>query len=126
MCIYDTSLKLIIREVCYSHISLLFPLFTYYYSESLFLDVAKQNSLFFLSGFSFTNICDSQDSSGKWEAISLYPFCHFHSLHQGYLQLPWLHRHVDISRVIAAETSPLSEAGSRTRTGNFWFPNVSH
>ena len=35
------------------------------YSESLFLHVVKQNSLFLLSGFSFTNIQDSQDSRGR-------------------------------------------------------------
>ena len=32
------------------------------YSECLFLDVVKQNSLFFLCGLSFTNIHNSQDS----------------------------------------------------------------
>ena len=34
------------------------------YTESLFLHVVKHNLLFFLSGFSFTNIHDSQDS--RW------------------------------------------------------------
>ena len=36
-----------------------------------------------------------------------------------------LHRDLDISRVIAAESSPLCIAGSRTRTGNLRFPNAS-
>ena len=47
----------------------------------------------------------------KREAISLYPFYHFHLLH----------RHLKISWVIAAESSPLRIAGSWNRTGNFWF-----
>ena len=45
----------------------------------------------------------------------------------GYLfnsSLP-LHGHLDISRAIAAESSPLHIAGSRTRTGNLWFPSAS-
>ena len=44
---------------------------------------------------------------GKGEGISLTPHYHFHSLHG----------HLDISRAIAAESSPLHIAGSRTRTG---------
>ena len=47
----------------------------------------------------------------KEEAISLYPFYHFHPLH----------RHLDISWVIAAESSPLRIAGSRNRTWNLWY-----
>ena len=53
---------------------------------------------FFLSGFSFTNIHDSRDSRGRG--------------------------HLDISRVITAESSPLHIAGSRTRTGNLWLPSA--
>ena len=41
------------------------------YFESLFLDVVKQNSLFLLSTFSFTNIHDSQDNKGRGR-LSLY------------------------------------------------------
>ena len=44
---------------------------------------------------------------GKGEGISLTPHYHFHSLHG----------HLDISRAIAAKSSPLHIAGSRTRTG---------
>ena len=71
------------------------------YSKSLFLDGVKLNSLFFLPGFSFTNIYDSQDSreSGR---LSLYIL----------LPLPLAHRHLDIGRVIAVESSPLCKAGS--------------
>ena len=52
---------------------------------------------------------------GKVEAISLTPLYYFHPLH----------RHLDISRVIAAESSPLHIASSWTRTGNLWFPSTS-
>ena len=41
------------------------------------------------------------------------------------LPLPPVHRHLDISRVITAESSPLHIASSRTRTGNLWFPSAS-
>ena len=67
---------------------------------------------FFLSGFSFTNIHESQDCRGRGRGIFYY---HFHPLH----------RHLDISRAITAESSPLHIASSRTRTGNFWFPSAS-
>ena len=52
---------------------------------------------------------------GKGEGIYLTPRYHFHPLH----------RHLDISRAITAESSPLHIAGSRTRTGNLWFPSAS-
>ena len=52
---------------------------------------------------------------GKGEGIYLSPLYHFHPLH----------RHLDISREIAAESSPLHISGSRTRTGNLWFPSAS-
>ena len=52
---------------------------------------------------------------GKGEAIYLTPHYHFHLLH----------RHLDISRAITAESSLLHIASSRTRTGNLWFPSTS-
>ena len=52
---------------------------------------------------------------GKGDGIYLTPLYHFHPLH----------RHLDISRAITAESSPLHIAGSRTRTGNLWFPSAS-
>ena len=52
---------------------------------------------------------------GKGEGISLTPRYHFHPFH----------RHLDISQVITAESSPLHIASSRTRTGNLWFPGAS-
>ena len=51
----------------------------------------------------------------KGEVISLTPHYHFHPLH----------RHLDISRAITAESSPLRIASSQTRTGNLWFPSAS-
>ena len=51
---------------------------------------------------------------GKGEGIYLTPLYHFHPLH----------RHLDISRAITAESSHLRIAGSRTRTGNLWFSSV--
>ena len=52
---------------------------------------------------------------GKGEPISLSPLYHFHPLH----------RHLDISRGITAETSPLHIASSCTGIGNLWFPTAS-
>ena len=52
---------------------------------------------------------------GKGEGISLTPHDHFHQLH----------RHLDISRAITADSSLLHIATSRSRTGNLWFSSVS-
>ena len=52
---------------------------------------------------------------GKGEGISLTPHYPFHPLH----------RHLDISGAITAESSPLHIASSRTQTGNLWFPSAS-
>ena len=52
---------------------------------------------------------------GKGGGISLTPHYHFHPLH----------RHLDISWAITAESSPLHIVSSRTRTGNLWFPSTS-
>ena len=52
----------------------------------------------------------------KGEGISLTPHYHFHPLH----------RCLDISWTITAESSPLHIASSRTRTRNLWFPRASH
>ena len=48
---------------------------------------------------------------GKGEGIYLIPLCHFHPPH----------RHLDISRAITVESSPLYTACGRTRTGNILF-----
>ena len=62
---------------------------------------------FFYLGFcsrTFTN----HRTAGEGEGISLTPHYHFHPLH----------RHLDISRAITAESSPLHIASNRTRTRN--------
>ena len=84
------------------------------YTESLLLHVVKHNLLFlflfsiwlFLHEYSrFTG----QQVNG--EAISLYPFYQFHLLN----------RNLDISWVIAAESSSLPQAGSRNRAWKLWY-----
>ena len=52
---------------------------------------------------------------GKGKGISLTPHYHFHPLH----------KHLDISRAITAESSPPYIAGSPTRNGNLWFLSAS-
>ena len=73
----------------------------------------------FLSGFSiwvfFHEHSRFAGQQGKGEGIFLTPLYHFHPLH----------RHLDISRAITAESSPLHIAGSRTQTGNLWLPSAS-
>ena len=69
---------------------------------------------FFYLGFlsrTFTN----HRTAGEGEGISLTPHYHFHPLH----------RQLDISRAITAESSPLHIASSRARTRNLWFPSGS-
>ena len=51
----------------------------------------------------------------KGKGISLTPHYHFHPLR----------RHVDISREITADSSPLHIASSWTRTKHLWFPRAS-
>ena len=53
---------------------------------------------------------------GKWEGIPLTLRYHFHPFH----------RHLDISRAITAESSPLHMASSWTQTGNLSLPSASH
>ena len=53
---------------------------------------------------------------GKGEGISLTP----------HYQFPPLHRHLDISWAITAESSLLYIGSSRTRTRNLWFPSTKH
>ena len=71
-------------------------------------------SIFFFSFFcffiwnSFHEHSRFTGQQGKGDAISLTPLCNFYLLH----------RNLDISRAITAESSPLHIAGSRTRTRN--------
>ena len=71
--------------------------------------------LFFPSWVYFHDYSRITGLQGKGEDISLTPHYHFHTLH----------RHLDISRVITTENSPLHIASSRTRIGNLWFPSAS-
>ena len=73
-------------------------------------------SFYFLSGFSFTKIYDSQDSRGRGEVFCLTPLYHFYPLC----------RHLNISGTATAGSSPLHIASSRTRTGNLWLPSTNH
>ena len=84
------------------------------YTESLFLHVVKHNLLFLLFFFYLaflSRIFTIHRTAGEGEAISLYTFYHFSPLH----------RHLDSSWVIAAESSPLRIAGSLNRTWNLWY-----
>ena len=69
---------------------------------------------FFSIFFFFHDHSQFTGLQGKGEGISLTPHYHFHSLH----------RHLDISWAITAESSPLHIASSRARTGNLWFPSA--
>ena len=70
---------------------------------------------FFLSGIFYTNIHESQDCRRRGGGISLTPHYHFHPLH----------KHLDISWAITAESSPLHIASSWTQTANLWFLSAS-
>ena len=69
---------------------------------------------FFYLGF-LSRTFTIHGTAGEGGGYLLTPLYHFHLLH----------RHLDISRAIAAGSSPLHIAGSRTRTGNLWFPSAS-
>ena len=85
--------------------------------QAFVLDINSKVFFFFFSIWVFFHEHSRfTGQQGKGEGIYLTPLCHFHPLH----------RHLDISRAIAAESSPLHIAGSRTRTGNLWFPSASH
>ena len=64
--------------------------------------------VFFYLGFFFHDHLRITGLQGMGEGISITPHYHFHPLH----------RHLDISRAITAESSPLHIGRSRTRTGN--------
>ena len=68
-----------------------------------------------LSGFFYTNIDFSQENRGGWRSFltTLY-------------KLHLLHRNVDISWAIAADSSPMHIASDRIRAGKAWFWCASH
>ena len=72
-------------------------------------------TFFFFSIRIFMTIHESQDCRGKGDGISLTPHYYFHPLH----------RHLDISRAITAESSPLHIGSSQTQTENLWLPSTS-
>ena len=63
----------------------------------------------------FPNYSQITGLQGKGEGISSTPHYHLHLLH----------RHLDISQPITAESSPLHISSSRTRTRNLWFSSES-
>ena len=103
--------------MAFDKIRIIYPQVIYLITDVLLLEILGLESVhgrfltlfFFLPGFSFTNIHESQDCRGRGRAFHY----HFHPLH----------RHLDISRAITAGSSPLHIASSRTRTGNLWFPH---
>ena len=105
--------KIRISEVNFCHMFLFvlkviqeFSITRFFYKQRfIFLSI----KVFFYKHSRFTG------QQGKGKAISLIPLYHFHLLH----------RHLDISRAITAESSPLHIVSSRNRTGNLWFPSTS-
>ena len=79
--------------------------------KKVFLEILQ--NFFFLSGFLFTTIHESQDCRGP-----------FHFFNSSLRLLPA--SQTEISPVITAESSPLHIASSRAWTGNLWFPSASH
>ena len=86
--------------------------------KPVFLNVKSKllSLLFFLPGFFFFHVHSrSRGQQGKAEGIYLTPLYHFHLLH----------RHLDISCAVTAESSPLHIVSSRIRTRNLRFSNAS-
>ena len=64
----------------------------------------------------FHNHSRIKELQGKGKGISLTPYYDFCQLH----------RHLDISQAITAESSSLPIGSSQTQTRNLWFPSTSH
>ena len=77
--------------------------------------VINNTTHFFFIWVFFHNHSRITGLQGKWEGISLTPHYHFHGLH----------KHLDISLAITAESLSLYIGSSRTRTRNLWFPSAS-
>ena len=75
----------------------------------------KKHQCFFFVYLGFLSRTFTNHRTAGEGGISLTPPYHFHPLH----------RHLDISRAITAESSPLHIASSRTQTGNSCFPRAS-
>ena len=79
------------------------------------MNVACNYVMVFFIWVSFDEHSRLTGQQGKREGIYLTPLYHLHPLH----------RHLDISRAIKVESTPLHIASSRTQTGNLWFPSAS-
>ena len=90
-------------------------LYVKHYSQKV-MQICCKKKLFFLSGFFFHKNSRITGLQGKGEGISLTSHYHFQPLH----------RHLDISWEITAESPTLSIASSRTRSGNLWFQVTNH
>ena len=77
---------------------------------------SENGGFFFIIWVFFNKHSWITGEQGKGEGISLTPRYHFYSFH----------RHLDISWVITAESSPLHIGCSQTQTGNLWFPSRSY
>ena len=86
-----------------------------YWSFDFFLLFLWDFFVFFSIWVFFHKLSRITVLQGKGEDISLTPHYHFHPLH----------RHLDVSRMIIAESSPPYIASSRTWTGDLWFPSAS-
>ena len=86
----------------------------YYSLSEIRIDIEKKN-FFFSIWVLFHEHSRITGLQGKGKGIPLTPHYPFHPLH----------RHLDISRAITAESSPLRIASSRALTGNLWFPRAS-
>ena len=85
------------------------------YSSSVEKSLGVTIFFFFSIGVFFHEHSRITVLQGKGDGISLTPHQHFYPLH----------RHLDISHMIIAESSPLHIVSSRNRTGNLWFPSTS-
>ena len=102
-------------EIRISYLSVFSPSARKYGPEKLRTRRLFTQYLFFFYLVFFSQPLLTTGLQGKGEGISLTLHYHFHSLH----------RYLDISREITAESSPLHIGSSRTRTGNLWFGSAN-
>ena len=92
----------------------LLPLDTFYFIRLFLLLLLVLSLLFFCINLFFINI--------SFSSYKHSPITGLRGKGGGHP----LHRHLDISRAITAESSPLRVASSWTQTGKLWFPSASH
>ena len=83
--------------------------------RSRLLEVFLRKGVFFSIWVLFHELSQVTGLKGKGEGIPFTPHYHFHPLY----------RHLEICRAVAAGSSPLRIASSRTRTERLWFPSAS-